>query len=159
MWNSPGPATALAERNASVVRQAIEEIWNHGHLELADALFTADYENSGGLIPDVLRGPEAIKTAVALHHAAFPELHVTLESMVADEDMVACRWRARDRRVADTGPLPIGENPPSLNGATFCRVVQGRIAESWMTWDGSDALRRLTSHSSGSDSLSRAPSR
>jgi hypothetical protein len=48
----------------------IEAIWSPGELEMADALFTHDYANHGGLIPDLIRGPEAIKLSVVLYHSA-----------------------------------------------------------------------------------------
>ena len=51
---------------------AVEAIWNRGALEAADALFAPDYVNHGGLIPDLVRGPEAIKVGVALYRTAFP---------------------------------------------------------------------------------------
>ena len=54
------------------MRQVIEEIWNDGDLELADQVFALDYINHGGLIPDLVRGPEAIKVSVALYWLAFP---------------------------------------------------------------------------------------
>src|SRR5438874_1746416 len=50
-----------ARDNAAVVRRAIDEIWNLGKPDLADLLFAPDYVNHGGLIPDLVRGPEAIK--------------------------------------------------------------------------------------------------
>jgi hypothetical protein len=50
-----------------LVRLAVEEIWNQGDLDTADAVFTPDYVNHGGLIPDLIRGPEAVKLSVALY--------------------------------------------------------------------------------------------
>ncbi len=54
------------EETGVLVRQALEAIWNQGALEVADVLFAPDYVNHGGLIPDLMRGPEAIKLSVAL---------------------------------------------------------------------------------------------
>jgi hypothetical protein len=45
--------------NLVVVRQAIEEIWNQGNLDVADLLFSAAYVKAGGLVPGFVRGPEA----------------------------------------------------------------------------------------------------
>src|SRR5688572_2394875 len=66
------------ELNGAVVRRAIDEIWNQGVLETADALFAPAYINHGGLIPDLVRGPEAIKVGVALYRTAFPDFHVAV---------------------------------------------------------------------------------
>jgi hypothetical protein len=130
-------------RNAVVVRQAIEEIWNQGNLDLADTLFTAAYINSGGLVPDLVRGPEAIKLAATLHHAAFPGLHITIEQLVAEGASVAFRWVARNH--APDAPLAgISESSrQSVRGMTFCRLASGKIVESWTSWDAGGLVRKL----------------
>jgi hypothetical protein len=58
--------------NAASVRRAVEEIGNRDQLDLADVLFAADYINHAGLIPDFVRGPEAITNSVALYRTVFP---------------------------------------------------------------------------------------
>src|SRR4051812_41040855 len=80
----------------AVVRQAVEDIWNCGDLAVADVLFAPTYVNHGGLIPDLVRGPEAIKSAVALYRTAFPGLHITVQSLLGQGDMVELRWVARN---------------------------------------------------------------
>jgi len=70
------------QRHAALVRRAVEEIWNRGDLALADALFAPSYVNHGGLIPDLVHGPEAIKISVALYRTAFPDLHISVASLV-----------------------------------------------------------------------------
>lgn len=52
-----------AQGNTGVVRRAVEQIWNHADLAVGDVLFAPRYVNSGGLIPDLVSGPEAIKSA------------------------------------------------------------------------------------------------
>ena len=49
------------QETGALVRRAVEAIWNRGELDQADGLVAADYINHGGLIPDVVRGPEAVK--------------------------------------------------------------------------------------------------
>ena len=126
--------------NGGLVQRVIEEIWNRGELEVADALFAADYVNHGGLIPDLVRGPEAIKVSVALYRRAFPDLYVAVEELTAEGAAVVVRWTAQSRP-----PLldcDAGEEG-SLKGITRCRLESGRIAESWTTWDSKAALDGL----------------
>src|SRR5919109_2020826 len=84
-----------AEQNAALVRRAVEEIWNGGDLDLADVLFALDYVNHDGLIPDLVRGPEAIKISVALYRTAFPDLQITVEELIAEGETVVLYWTAR----------------------------------------------------------------
>jgi hypothetical protein len=130
-------------RNVVVVRHAIEEIWNQGNLDVADSLFAAAYVNLGGLVPDVVRGPEAIKIAAALHHTAFPRLHITIERMISEGALVAFQWLAR-AEATDT-PVDHSVDAPrqALRGMTFCRLASGKIVESWTNWDSSGVFRKL----------------
>jgi predicted SnoaL-like aldol condensation-catalyzing enzyme len=93
-----GASSTSAERNAAAVLRVVEEVWNRGEIELADELFTPEYVNHNGLVPDLVSGPEAIKVSVALYRAAFPGLHVTVEGLVADGKTVAFRHRRQPDR-------------------------------------------------------------
>jgi predicted SnoaL-like aldol condensation-catalyzing enzyme len=133
----------MENRNAAIVRRAVERVWNRGELEMADGLFASAYVNHGGLIPDLVRGPEAIKISVALFRTAFPELHITIDRMVADGDSVELCWVAQ---TASETPVSGGDGGrhETLTGTTRGRFSHGLIVESWTTWDGEGALRRLS---------------
>jgi ketosteroid isomerase-like protein len=129
--------------NGALVRRAIDEIWNQGALDAADALFTHDYVNHGGLIPDLVHGPESVKVGVALYRAAFPGLHVVVDTLVTERETVVLRWTARGARPgARSGASPAGQRG-QVTGVTRVRLVDGRIAESWMRWDRAGALAQL----------------
>jgi len=126
--------------NAAIVRRAVEEIWNRGTLDLADALFSADYINHAGLIPNLVRGPEAIKISVALYRTAFPQLQISIDTLTANRDAVLLRWSARG------APPQAGDDPDAqdaLTGLIVSRCVDGQIAESWMHWDQPGVLAQL----------------
>ena len=135
--------------NSSVVRRAVEKIWNGGDLALADVLFAPTYVNHGGLISDLVRGPEAIKASVALYRTAFPRLHITLDSVnpvssvVAQGEMVDVQWTARAAPPDDRARGAPARPQAQLQGTTRGRLVAHQIAESWTTWDRAGVLRRL----------------
>ena len=125
----------IAAQNRHLVRQVIEEIWNGGDLTLADRLFAADYINHGGLIPDLVQGPEAIKISVALYRAAFPQFRIAVLDLLAQGPMVALRWTAhKTARGNGADGVPDGGTGPLL-GMTFGRVHGGQIVESWTCWE------------------------
>jgi predicted ester cyclase len=47
------------------------------------------------MIPDLSRDPEGAKQYGRMFWAAFPDLQVTTDDMVAEGDKVALRWSAR----------------------------------------------------------------
>ena len=122
------------EPHAALVRRAVEEIWNQGELDVADALFSADYVNHAGLIPDLLCGPEAIKLSVALYRTAFPDLQISVDELTAKQDTVLLRWTARSAARATQG---------TLTGIIVSRCAGGKIVESWTSWDQAGVIEQL----------------
>jgi hypothetical protein len=140
-------------QNTVLVRRAVEEIWNRGQLDLADVLFAAGYVNHAGLIPDFVRGPEAIKVSVALYRTAFPDFYITMDELTAKRDAVVLRWTARS-----SAPLAGSASSPTqgtLKGIIVSRCAGGQIVESWTHWDQAGVLERLGIHRE--QSLGRAP--
>jgi predicted SnoaL-like aldol condensation-catalyzing enzyme len=125
-----------AEHNVAVVHRAVEEVWNQRDFDVADALFAPDYVNHGGLIPDLVQGPEMIKISVALFRTAFPAFRVTAEAVIAEgRDTVLLRWTAHnDASSGEQG---------RLLGTTRSRFEDGKIAESWTCWDHDGVLGRM----------------
>src|SRR5438128_1396513 len=96
--------------NGTLIRRAVEAIWNDGDLAVADDVFGPTYVNHHGLIPDLVHGPEAIKISVALYRLAFPHLYITVEELSADGETVVIHWTA-------------WRNPPGPAGnAATCRA-------------------------------------
>lgn len=120
-------------KNLTLVRRTVAEIWNGLDLDLADHLFDPSYINHGGIIPDIVTGPESMKFGVVLQHTAFPRLQIRARSLVAEDDVVELKWVATagyvQGRRAGRPPVRIAR------GTTLIRCTHGRIAESWTTWD------------------------
>jgi predicted ester cyclase len=139
----------MATNNARLVRRVITEIWNEGALDLADHLFAPDYVNHGGLIPDLVRGPEAIKVSVAVYRAAFPAFQVDVIDLLAEGAVVAVRWVAQEQPShAGVGTQPSGsQTAHTLCGMTFAHMRDDRIHESWTSWEpaGTGALEQSLS--------------
>jgi len=135
-----------AEHNRGLVRRAGEDTWNQEHLALADALFVPTYVNHGDLMPDLIRGPEAIKGGVALYRTAFPDFSLPVEALVAEEEL---SWAARRgppaARTNDAAASRVGV----LRGTIRSRRVADQIAESWTTWDRAGVLRSLQQYAPG----------
>ncbi|HVC32937.1 MAG TPA: ester cyclase [Chloroflexota bacterium] len=143
MSDTFGGGAALSEHNAAIVQRVVEEIWNGGELGLADDLVASDYVNHYGLISDLVRGPEAIKVSVALYRAAFPDFQITAHHLIAQGETVALCWTAWNPRSDGRAAIASRTTRGDLTGMTFCRLVEGKIAESWTSWDTAGVLRQI----------------
>jgi steroid delta-isomerase-like uncharacterized protein len=79
----------MSEENKAIVRRWVEA-FNEGNLDAVDELLTDSYVRHDPNSPEV-RGPEEEKQLIAMYRAAFPDLHFSVEDMVAEEDRVATR--------------------------------------------------------------------
>jgi len=72
-------------------------------------------------VGDLIHGPEAIKSGVALYRAAFPDFYITVDVLVAEEEMVDLSWTARRASsTARTGSAPASQ-AGALRGTTRSR--------------------------------------
>ena len=98
-----------------LAREIVDEVWNRGKLDQADRLIVPDDVNDGGLIPDLVHGPEAVKLSVTMYRLAFPHLHNTVDDLVTDEESITFRWSAPN------GPMAFSARPPARREATCSR--------------------------------------
>ena len=78
-----------AEVNKEIVRRVIEDIVNKGDLSLVDKVLASEYVYH--FPTHDIHGPEGFKEFVTSMRTAFPDLHVTIEELIAEGDRVAAR--------------------------------------------------------------------
>lgn len=123
-------------KSGELVRRAIEAIWNRCELDVADELFSPDYVNHDGLIPDLIRGPEAVKFSAAFYRRAFPGLHISIEQLSTEGETVVFHWTAWRRSADGPGGSTLAADPRLLTGVTRSRLAGGKVTESWTEWHG-----------------------
>jgi SnoaL-like polyketide cyclase len=133
----------VSSGDAGLIHRVINEIWNAGDLDLADELFGPTYINHGGLIPDLLPGPEGVKFSVALYRRAFPDVQISVDNLQTIGGMVRLRWTAQGASQSGAGGRTGGGRAGSLTGETRISVADGRIVESWTSWDSAKVLTEL----------------
>jgi steroid delta-isomerase-like uncharacterized protein len=120
------------ERNKNLVRRWLVEVFTRADLAEADELFTLNYALHDPSFPHNVHGPEGIKRYVAAYRTAFPDLRVTVEDQLAEEDKVVTRWSVRGTHSGEfLGLAPTGDEV-TVSGIEFDRIVGGRIDEAWV---------------------------
>jgi steroid delta-isomerase-like uncharacterized protein len=127
-----------AEGNKALVRRWYEEVLNGPNLAVADDVVAADLVFNGQPI-----GREGIKQAAAWVRSIFPDLHVTVDDVVAEGDRVVTRFTARATHRGELMGIPPTGKTVTLRGVHVDRVQDGRIAERWETVDLLALLREL----------------
>ena len=133
----------MSENNKAIVRRLIAELWNNGNLSVADEIFTPNYQHHDSSTPDFGRGPESEKQRATLYRTAFPDLHLTIEDLIAEGETVMTRWSCRGTHKGDlNGIAPTGKQI-TISGVTVARISNGKMAESYVNWDALGLMQQL----------------
>ena len=130
------------EENKTVVRRLFEEIYNGGNLELADELLDANYVGHNP-IPGQPPRVEGFKWAMMRLREAFPDFHVTIEDLIADEYKVVARLMARGTQRGSFMGLSVTNKSATWVGIRIFRLVNGKIVEHWGVWDSLGMMQQL----------------
>ena len=82
----------IIERNCSTIRM-FEECINTNDLALAEKLISASATFTAPFSPKPLCGAKGYLSIVDFMRRSFPDIHWTLENMVANEKTIAVQWR------------------------------------------------------------------
>jgi len=117
------------EENKSIVRRFFEVGPSRGDLQAANELLAPGFVLHVPL--PCSPGVQGIDEVIFACRAAFEGLQVTVEDMVAEEDMVAARFTARGVHKGPFMGLPPTGKPITMTGMEVFRLENGKIAELW----------------------------
>lgn len=128
------------EENKALVISHYEELVNKKNVAVADDQLTADFVDHGAPPDRQVRGPEAARQAMKTLHSAIPDVHVTIDDIVAEGDRVAVRATWTGTHMGSFAGIPPSKKSLTIKGMVFWRLENGRIAERWHTMDLSDLM-------------------
>jgi steroid delta-isomerase-like uncharacterized protein len=128
--------------NVAVVRRWTNEGFGQGRVELADELVAEDFVNHTPA-PGQVPGREGLKAAVQGLRAAFPDLSVSEDDMIAQGDKVVLRDTIRGTHRGPFAGIPPTGREISISRIAIFRLVDGRIKEHWNLVDMLGALQQM----------------
>ena len=87
-------------------------------------------------------GPEGVKKHIRALKKVFPDLHVAIEDIFAEGDLVAVRARWTGTHMAEFQGIPASGQRVEFTGMVLWRVVEGKIRERWASIDMLTPLRQ-----------------
>jgi predicted ester cyclase len=130
------------EENKALYRRFIDEVFNHGRLDLLEEFLDPAYVNHDAP-PNSPQGSEGVAQIVTMFRAAFPNLSITIEKQVGEGDLVCNLATTRGVQKGPLFGMPATGKMMIMTGMTMVRVVNGRIAESWVKNDMLDLMRQI----------------
>ena len=130
------------EENKALAKRIIDEFINKNNAAVANELFADDFVNHNPQF-GVSSDREGLKQMISMLHQGFPDVHLTVEDMIAENDKVVLRFRTKGR---NTGEM-LGIQPTNKNMDTcqisIIRFQEGRVKERWNITDQLEVMRQL----------------
>ncbi len=148
---------------AALVRLLIEDVFNRHRFATIDELFAPEPRRA---LDEHEESIEHFKARVRVYLAAFPDLRVTIDQLLAEETDVMVRWTARGMHTGPLAGLPpavaLGEplhdqdsvlripiqlyptgRAVRIQGVSSLRVEHGKVTRYWVLTDDLGLLRQL----------------
>ena len=120
------------EKNKEIVRRLWEEVWNQNDLSVCDEIFDTEYAEHEKRFAPVLR-------------MAFPDLHFTIEDMIAENDKVVPRYKLTGTHQGKFMGVAATGKPIKITCIWIHRLAENRIVEGrdWGEWDALGMMKQL----------------
>jgi steroid delta-isomerase-like uncharacterized protein len=129
------------EENKAVIRRITEGL-SQKDVAVIDELCTPDFVNHDPANQEV-RSREDYKQWVTGFFVAFPDLHFSLEDILAEGDKVAYRFTIRATHSGSwRGAAPTGKST-TVTGIAIARLRDGKSAELWTITDALGLVQQL----------------
>lgn len=128
--------------NKALDRRIVEEGFSKGNIAVLDELIAADCVDHAAP-PGTPSGREGVKQFFTMLRSAFPDLHFTIEDVIAEGDKVVTRstWQGTHQG-AFLGIPPTGKQV-RVTGIDITRYAGGKAVEHWGNQDTLGLLQQL----------------
>jgi steroid delta-isomerase-like uncharacterized protein len=129
--------------SVDLVQRIWREIWNQGLLDVVDDVLADEYVGHIPAMPEPVRGTRGFKELIAAYRTAYPDVHLTVDDVIASGDRVVVRWTSRGTNTGSfMGMKPTGRNV-EVAGISIFRIEGGKVAEEWEGFDTLAMMRQL----------------
>jgi predicted ester cyclase len=120
----------MSDAKKQLVRRWFEQVWNQQREEAIDEMFAPGGKAYGFPEPDsVLVGPESFKSIHRIFLGAFPDLHITIQEIICEDDRVAVAWSATMTHLGEHLGFAPTLKRETLDGSSFLVVGDSQIQE------------------------------
>lgn len=136
-----------AETNKAIVRRLMTEAWGGGKVDdLADYVAVDNRHHVVGGAT-ILFGPDQMRAMIANFRSAMPDFGCHVGHVIAEGDMVVLHGRfsgTQTQPFAFAGrTIPPSNRTMDVQETFTARIADGRIVETWATWDRLTLLEQL----------------
>jgi steroid delta-isomerase-like uncharacterized protein len=130
------------EQNKAAIQRFVERAINQHNVDEFDDYYSPDLVDHA-LPPNIPQGLAGRKLFAATFFAAFPDMHITIEDLVAEGDKVVARQSARGTHQGELMGIPPTGKQITITGMFAFRFENGRMVEQWELFDQMSMMQQL----------------
>jgi steroid delta-isomerase-like uncharacterized protein len=131
------------DANKVVARRLADEVFGAGNMKTFDEIIADDYVNHHMPVPDVPGTKAGFRQIVDATRQAFPDVHVNVMDVVAEDDFVVFHDTVRATSRGEFFGVPANGKRLEWTEIHFLRIRNGRIVEHWANFDQLGILQQL----------------
>ena len=125
----------MSRKYKDLVSRSIQDVWNEGNFDVIEDYVSSDFVVHGSIASGDTLGPDGIREYFATLRRAFPDLHFTIESQIAEDDLVVTHWEASGTNTGEFQGMPPTGKQCQIAGHDIDRIANGKIVECWSLFD------------------------
>jgi predicted ester cyclase len=133
--------STLQEQNKSLIHRFFEEGINQDQPGIFDEIIASSYVNYN--LPAPAPGPEGLRQVVGMFKAGFPDLHTTVEAVIAEDDKVATRGYITGTQQGPFMNIPPTGKSIKVTYTDIWRIENGKAVENWVQMDMLGLMQQL----------------
>jgi steroid delta-isomerase-like uncharacterized protein len=131
----------LSKAHEEVMRRFIDEVINNGNFSVLNELIHPNYVYRS---PDQeLHGVEGIKDLFTAYRAAFPDLNIEIDDLVAADEKVVISFTLTGTHKDDLMGIAATDKQVKVHGVVMSRFEDGKIIEEWEILDQLTMFQQL----------------
>ena len=135
--------TTTEAENKATVQHLYEQLFNQGNFSLADEVIAPDFINHSVPPGSSDRGPASMRQLITMLSTAFPDMHHTIEELVAEGDTVVARVTFSGTHRGPFQGLPPTGRSFRQDQMHFIRFREGKVVEHRAVRDDLGMMRQL----------------
>jgi steroid delta-isomerase-like uncharacterized protein len=132
----------MSEENKALLRRFFED-YTRGDPSLVDELLAEDFVDHDPPGPNVPPGRKGVKQVMADRKSAFPDMKVTVDDQVAEDDKVVNRMTITGTHQGVFMGIPATGKSFSMQAVAIFRVRDGKITDRWGQADVMGMMQQL----------------
>ncbi|HLY58102.1 MAG TPA: ester cyclase [Stellaceae bacterium] len=127
----------MTRRGPDLIRIWFTEVWDKRRAEAIDEHAAADWDGHDLDLPGSpdLSWRERFKLVHEAYCSAFPDITIAVDRTIGDGDYVSAHCTIRGTHLGEGLGFPATGRSVNFTGIVLVRYVDGRIAESWESWN------------------------